>query len=412
MKNEKRKMKNIKILLLSCLLLPVSLFGQNMGQVYYPSSGALSLPITISIDSSGGTSPRTITISTPGGNSVKYLDLSGGGGVTAPTTISPSQLTSDQDNYNPTGMGKATYVRLDGDSGMRAITGIADSTAGTLEKTLLNIGSYPIYFPQEHPDSDAAHRFTGWPGDYVLYPGASVKILYDVTSTKWRIIGDVNEDLKAGLHYHVPAADQTAGDHNELAFAAIGTGTFTFVASTTTVPAHWAMSTSTNAAWGYYAYFPKGGSTFGAFGASHIFTEAYVQFEDLSDGTNTYTSELQIAETTVSANLENNNMIGIRYSHGINAGKFELFSQSNTGTESVADLGVTVAADTRYKLRIEVDESRTEARAYVNGSYAGRVTGTFPNATPAGARIVHLKSLGATARVLKIHSFSAGAIYP
>jgi len=360
-----------------------------------------------------GTVDSPLSIDTSAKIATRYYVSGFSSSAPTPTTISPSQLTSDQDNYNPTGMGKATYVRLDGDSGMRAITGIADSTGGTLEKTLLNIGtSNPIYLPQNHPDSDAAHQFTGWPGDYILYPGASVKILYDVTSTKWRIIGEVNEDLKAGLHYHVPAADQTAGDHNELAFATIGTGTFTFVASNATVPGHWAMSTSTNAAWGYYAYFPKGGSTFGAFGASHIFAETYVQFEDLSDGTNTYTSELQLAETTVSTALENNNMIGIRYSDGINSGKFELFSQSNTGTESVADLGVTVAADTRYKLRIEVDKSRTEARAYVNGAYAGRVTGTFPNATAAGARIVHLKSLGATARVLKIHSFSAGAIYP
>jgi hypothetical protein len=93
------------------------------------------------------------------------------GGSSAPITISPTQLAADADNYAPTGIGIASYVRISSDIGMRAITGIADSTAGTLEKTIINIGSYMLYFPMEHPDSDAAHRFTGNSGDFHLYPG-------------------------------------------------------------------------------------------------------------------------------------------------------------------------------------------------------------------------------------------------
>lgn len=338
--------------------------------------------------------------------------LSASGGSTV-RTISPAQITSDQDNYSPTGIGNANHVRISGDSDLQAITGITDSTAGVLEKTLFNVGSYMIYLPMEHPDSDAAHRFTGYPGDFYLFPGQSVEIYYDITSSRWRIIGQPTLSKYKGLHYSAVAGSATAGDHNELSFSAIGTGTNSFVSSTSSgVPGHWAMSTSTNAAWGYYAYFPKGGSTFGSFGGSHLYAEAYLQLEDLSDGTNTYTTELQLSETIVSSTLENNNLVGIRYSHSINSGKWELFTQSSAGSESVADLGVTVAADTRYLLRIEIDQSRTEARAYINGAYAGKVTGTFPSSAAAGARVVHLKSLGSTARVLKLHSFLAGAIYP
>lgn len=329
------------------------------------------------------------------------------------TYISPTQITSDQDNYNPTGFGAATHIRISGDNGIRAITSFVAPSAVTdvYEKTLFNIGSYPVYMPGEHPDGTGANRISV-DKDYMLYPGQSCKLWYDLGSSRWRIVADYNMDRRANLYYSCVAGSQTAGDHNELSFSAIGTGTFTFTSSTGSVPAHFAMSTSTNAAWGYYALFPKGGSTFASFGNAHIFTEAFMQVEDLSDGTNTYTTELQLAEVTASSTLENNNMIGIRYSNGINSGKWELFSQSNSGTESVADLGVTVAADTRYKLRIEMDQARSEARAYVNNVYAGRVTATLPNATAAGARIIHLKSAGSTARVLKIHSFSAGAIYP
>ena len=43
----------------------------------------------------------------------------------SPAVISPSQITSDQDNYSPTGWADADVVRLDFDTGGRAITGFA-----------------------------------------------------------------------------------------------------------------------------------------------------------------------------------------------------------------------------------------------------------------------------------------------
>lgn len=326
--------------------------------------------------------------------------------------LTPAQITSDQDNYSPTGIGAAGVVRISGDNGIRAITGITDSIAGALEKTLINIGSYPIYLPMDHPDSDAAHRFTGHSGDFILHPGQSCKILYDLTNFMWRIIGDVNHQSKKAVIYSLSAGSNVVGDNSIMGLLAISSGFILSTVASTTIPASWELSTQATTTGGGELYFTKSMTQFTAFASAHIYAEAYLTVPTVSDGTNTYTSELQITASPTSGNLENNNMFGIRYSHGINSGKWELFSQSNTGTETVADLGVTVASTTSYRLAIYVDKSKTEARAYVDGIYAGRVTGTLPNSVVCGARIVQKKSAGTTDRALKVHSFSAGAIYP
>lgn len=334
------------------------------------------------------------------------------GGSTPVKTISPSQLTGDQDNYSPTGVGNATYLRISGDNGIRAITGITDSVAGVLEKTLLNIGSYPIYLPMDHPDSDAAHRFTGNSGDFILHTGMSVKLLYDLTSTKWRIIGATSPQANKGPSYQWSAGSGTAGDYGDIILGAFGSGTNTTTASSTTVPTHWLFGTSSNAAWGAYIYASKTTVSYSAFASAHQVAETLVSIPTLSDGTETFTVELQITGTPNSSSMEPNNTFGIRYSHGINAGEWELFSQDNAGAESVADLGIAIATNTLYKLRIEVDKSNTEARAYINDVYVGRVTGNIPNSVVCGARTLLMKSVGTTARNLRVHTFSAGAIYP
>ncbi len=113
---------------------------------------------------------------------------------------------------------------------------------------------------------------------------------------------------------------------------------------------------------GSYIYAAKTVVTYSAFASAHQIAETLISIPAVSDGTETFTVELQITGTPNSSSLEPNNTIGIRYSHGINSGKWQLFNQDNAAAESVADLGVTVVANNIYKLRIEMDKSKTEAR--------------------------------------------------
>jgi len=42
----------------------------------------------------------------------------------------------------------------------------------------------------------------------------------------------------------------------------------------------------------------------------------------------------------------------------------------------------------------------------------GRVTGNLPDSVVIGTRIMHVKTVGTTARTLRVHSIGSYAIYP
>lgn len=330
---------------------------------------------------------------------------------TAANVITPSQITGDQDNYAPTGFADATVVRISGDSSIRAITGFTSSGAyDGQQKSIVNVGSYPVYFPGEHPDSTAANRISS-STDYVLFPGDSVVVVYDSTASRWVIPKFVIPTLASIMFYYMPSGSSTAGDNNQIVFAFVGTGTGAATASTTSVPAHYLFGTASSATAGALAYFSKTSITFSAFGSAHISAFALISIPTLSDATDTYTIEVQITNAPSATALESNNMVGIRYSHGVNSGKWEGFTQDNAGSESVSDLGVTVATDTLYLLEVSIDKARTEARFYINGIFRGRVTGNIPNAVVAGAKTTIVKSVGSATRTMRLHTFGSYAIY-
>jgi len=318
------------------------------------------------------------------------------------TTISPAQITSDQDDYTPTDWAKSQIVRISGDNGIRAITSFAATFDGD-EKTLINIGSYPVYIPSEHPDGTAANRVISV-GDYILFPDNSVKIKYDATSSRWRLLNGFDYG-EATLFYSWSAGSITAADYGDIAFTTSGTGASnTATAAGSGFPGHTLGSTgTTNAGW-TGLYFAKGLLEPFYFGDAHTGMQAILQFPTLSDGTETYYFHCNVdaAPTGIQANGNPNaNTIGIRYSSAINSGKFEGYSRNNAGSETTVDLGVTVAANTTYDLRVEMDKGNTEARFFVNRVAKGRVAATMPTAQSCAARMYQLKTAGTTARTIR-----------
>lgn len=382
-------------------------------KIFVNSSDATSHTVTMDGYSFSLIEGSNISLATLGTSDDGSITINAAGPPT-PSTISPSQLTSDQDNYHPTGMGNATYVRISGDNGVRAITGIEDSTAGVLEKIIFNIGSYPIYFPMDHPDSDAAHRFTGNSGDFILHPGMCVKIWYDLTSTKWRIMGETDIESKKALVYRYFAGSVTQGDFGAIGFSAFNTGAgHAATASTSTVPAADGMSTGTTNAGVVYAYYHRNlPITWTGFGSAHLTADCIISIPTLSTGSERFTVEFRYTKTPASSGVTANNSFGIRYCDNVNSGKFQGFTKDNAGSENPVDLGVTVAANTLYRLRIELDKSRTEARFYIDDVFVGRSASNIPQADVAGSTLQILKSVGTTARTLYMHSFSSSAIYP
>ena len=329
-----------------------------------------------------------------------------------PYTITPSQITSDQDNYNPTGWDEAQFVNLDADA-FRAITSFAATFTGDT-KTLVNSGSYPIYIPGEHPDGTSTNRVTTQK-DYILLPGQSVDLWY--SGTRWRLKGYTPDiiDYK-GVSYNISYGSTTAGDWGNITMTSAGTG-----ASSASNDAasgaigYWSFATGTTSTGAWYIYAPKGSTQAGFFGDAHMYAQSTITIPTLSDGTETFYVMSEITNAVTTSNntgTPNNNSVGIRYSHGLNSGKWQGFSRGNSGTESTVDLGTTVATNTVYTLRTEIDYARSEARFYVNGVMLGRVTGNMPNAVVCGPKTWIQKTAGTTARTLRVHKILFQSIYP
>lgn len=331
-------------------------------------------------------------------------------------TISPSQITSDQDNYNPTGWDTSDVVRLNFDTGGRAITSFAAWTNGR-PKTLLNISGNYGYLPCEHPDGTAANRVMGT-YDHIIAPYGAAVIEYDSTSSRVRVLNNSFNPAAPGIgnlrghFYHQSVGSITAADWGNIGFVATGTGSaLSAAAATSALPATWEIQTGTTTTGSTNIYFSKNILNPAFYGASHIILSCNMYLPTLSDGTDTYTFSFGIVPSPNSATLDVNNNVVIKYSHGLNSGKFLGVVRSNAGAESTVDLGVTVAANTLYSLTVCFDKAISEARFYVDGVMAGRVTGSMPTGTAVGERAIVIKSAGTTERVARLTGLTFSTIY-
>ena len=99
--------------------------------------------------------------------------------------ISPAQITSNQNDYAPTGFSTATVLRLSTDAS-RTITGLAGGADGRII-TIHNIGSNDLILSNESASSTAANRFA-LGADATIGANTSTTLRYDATSSRWRAI--------------------------------------------------------------------------------------------------------------------------------------------------------------------------------------------------------------------------------
>jgi hypothetical protein len=347
------------------------------------------------------------------GTSTNLTIAASGGGGGSPSVITPTEITSDQDDYSPTGWGDATLVRLSGDSEIRAITsfGTTDIVDGET-KTLLNVGSHPIYFPAEHPDGTSTGRINS-SEDVFLLPRQGVTIVYDATLQRFLFANTPVVDNKYPyvVEASMYASTTVAGDMEYLAFTSLSSATLTTGNAFPPNRMAWmTISTAVSSTGGHIVRFNKSTEP-NLFNGGHISSESTFQLVDISDASNRFTVGSMITATPTSTTFAANNTIGIRYSDNINSGKWEAFSVSNSGIVSTADLGITVSPNVTYTLRIEVNASKTEARFFVNNIYAGRITSNLPSDQSCTTRFMLQKSVGTTARQVRLHKMYNRTIY-
>lgn len=99
--------------------------------------------------------------------------------------ITPPQITTDQNNYSPSGWNNNTTLRLSSDTA-RNITGIGSQGEGTI-LFIHNIGSFNITLKDESTSSTDINRFA-FPSDVIIAPDNTATIKYDGVTNRWRLI--------------------------------------------------------------------------------------------------------------------------------------------------------------------------------------------------------------------------------
>lgn len=105
------------------------------------------------------------------------------GAISSPART-PSQITSNQDNWAP---GVGMFMRVSSDAS-RNVTGRSAGQAGEFSY-VWNVGSNDIVLVHESASSTAANRFTNSGGaDITLAAGRCALMQYDTTSSRWRVV--------------------------------------------------------------------------------------------------------------------------------------------------------------------------------------------------------------------------------
>jgi hypothetical protein len=101
--------------------------------------------------------------------------------------ISPTSLSADQNDYNPTNLATASTIRQTSSANVN-ITGLAGGADGRII-ILHNIGAtFSLTLKNESVSSTAANRFN-LSADVTVGPSVVVMLQYDSTSSRWRVIG-------------------------------------------------------------------------------------------------------------------------------------------------------------------------------------------------------------------------------
>jgi hypothetical protein len=110
--------------------------------------------------------------------------------------ISPSALTADTNDWNPTGLAAATSIRISANAANWWLSSIVSGGEQGRILILENVGAYQIIIR----DQDAAlgtsgNRIIVGAAGHVLAPGSSCILRYDVTGGRWRLVGPINHPI-------------------------------------------------------------------------------------------------------------------------------------------------------------------------------------------------------------------------
>jgi len=290
--------------------------------------------------------------------------------------ISPSQITSDQNNYNPTSLSTSSVIRLNGDSSFRTITGLAGGADGRII-TLINISLNSILLSDQTSlgaaSSTASNRFDFDGYDFVLFPSQSLQLIYDATSSLWRSNGDTRFLLPSKFGFYA-RFEGRATSESVWGFATANSGSNVSPAAEAGHPYMIRPTTGANTNGG--AGVITGVLTPFLFGGSMYYSyRSVLRMNQLSTAAELFTMRAGFMDISTVGDAVDG--CYFRYTNGTNGGRWQGVCRA-ASTESTCDSGSTPSASVWYSLGIKINPAGTSADFSVNDVYGCSVTTNLP----------------------------------
>lgn len=336
--------------------------------------------------------------------------------------LSPTSISSDQNNYAPTNHDRASVARINPTANLNLTGWVAGADGDIL--IVANVGTNVATFTNESTSSTAANRFS-FGRDVPLPAGETLLMWYDAASQRWRLCGDnlarvpslvaVTEGMgdpfndvfniyssegatPADRIRKISTSDFLIGQmFRKMTYVFddfSGSGSVFFKSASNggnegqsnqteqNHPGVWNFSTGTNAT-------GAGGFLANAYGIKigGGITRLYCVLK--SPGSLSTSAQRYGIVFGLSTNFWNfapSDTIFLRYRDDSNAGKWDLYTNNGSGTS--LDTGVTFATNTWYRLFLEINAAGNS----VSGSIAsgGGAPTTF------GPKTTNIPSTGAT----------------
>jgi hypothetical protein len=155
--------------------------------------------------------------------------------------VTPAQITTDQNDYAPSGIGSASVLRVSS-SALKYITGIAGGQVAGRVLYVTNIGTQVVTLKDSDAGSTAANRFATNGYNVAIYGGQNVTLLYDGTLSRWVVLSgpgpfrqkDYTSNTYASATYLAKASNLSdlASASTARTSLGLGTGALLDVAST------------------------------------------------------------------------------------------------------------------------------------------------------------------------------------
>jgi len=308
-------------------------------------------------------------------------------------SISPTQITGDQNDYNPTGLAGVQTVMLDCDSSFRTITGLATGSAGRTVR-INNISANTILLANQNTNSTASNRFDFGGYDVPLFPGIQLTLFYDSVNSRWKRDGPQNPIIPStrlgnfqSWHMytanppHFNSAAASGGSISNFNGAGVakhpGVLRYTLGTSTSGTGNMW-VNTTRSVLFGNSVYHR---------------IDWVLKILQLSNATDNYTLRVGYIN---SGTAEGSDAAEFRYNHGVNSGKWERVTINNTAV-TATDTTIAAQTSTWSRFTVIVNPAGTNAEFFIDGVSVGSNTTNIPaNNRPLTQGMMFVKTAGTT----------------